>query len=117
MEREHRLTGEADFKRVRRTGKSQAHPLLVVIASRNASPHSRFGIVAGKTVGGAVQRNRAKRRLRAAVRAIGRETRPGYDVILIARPAVVEAEWSDVCEAVRRLFERAGLVPSETIHD
>jgi ribonuclease P protein component len=117
MEREHRLTGEADFKRVRRTGKSQAHPLLVVVASRSPLPRSRFGVVAGKAVGGAVQRNRAKRRLRAAVRMIRQEIRPGFDVILIARPAVLDADWQEVRDAVRRLFERAGLVHAESMDE
>jgi ribonuclease P protein component len=116
MDRRHRLTGEADFKRVRRTGKSQAHPLLVVVASRTALPVSRFGIVAGKAVGGAVQRNRAKRRLRSAIHAFLSELQPGHDVILIARPALVEAPWADVRTAVGRLLEQAGILPGRINH-
>jgi ribonuclease P protein component len=117
MDRRHRLTGEADFKRVRRTGKSQAHPLLVVVASRNDLPVSRFGIVAGKALGGAVQRNRAKRRLRAAIHAFRHELQPGHDVILIARPALLKAPWADVRAAIGRLLEHAGIVAGGMLHD
>jgi len=117
MDRRHRLTGEADFKRVRRTGKSQAHPLLVVVASRNDLPVSRFGIVAGKALGGAVQRNRAKRRLRAAIHAFRHELQPGHDVILIARPALLKALWADVRAATGRLLQHAGVVAGGTLHD
>ena len=110
MNRRYRLTKSTDFKRVRRTGKSYAHPLVILAVSPNHRSISRFGVTAGRTMGSAVQRNRAKRLLREALRSYLTALAGGWDVVLIARPALIEAEWNDVCSAVANLLRRAGLL-------
>lgn len=67
------------------------------------------GFTAGKKVGGAVERNRAKRRLREAVRARLPELARGYQLVLVARAAIRDAEFSAVQAAVDSLLARAGL--------
>ena len=68
MQSKFRLTRSEDFKRVRRIGKSYAHPLVVlVVQASETSTHVRVGVAAGKTTGTAVHRNRAKRLLREAI--------------------------------------------------
>ena len=84
MERKHRLTRSIDFKRVRRTGKSHAHPLAVLISLRNDLAITRVGISAAKSIGKAVRRNRAKRRLREAMRLHLPDIASGWDVVVIA---------------------------------
>ena len=116
MDRRHRLTGFSDFKRVRRAGKSHAHPLVVLVASRNDLSCSRIAVTAGKAVGAAVQRNRAKRRLRAAIQGLLPRVAAGWDLILIARPGIGEAAWPDVCEAVETVVRRGGALAHER-HD
>lgn len=105
-----RLTSAADFERVRRDGRSHAHPLVVLIACRRpeslALP-TRCGFMAGKRVGTAVARNRAKRRLREAVRARWPDVEPGWDLIWIARQPVVVAAWPEVQQAIEQLLRRA----------
>lgn len=103
------LKTSQDFQRVRREGRSWAHPLVVLIACPNGQAESRAGITAGKTVGNAVARNRAKRRLRAAARLAEAQIRPGWDVVLIARPPLVKAKWLEVTEALAQLLRRAKL--------
>lgn len=110
MERRHRLRGSSDFKRVRRTGRSYAHPLVVLVASPNGLAFTRLGVAAGKTVGDAVERNRAKRRMREALRAIIPAISPGWDLIWIARPPLAQAEWTKVQQAVQLLLRRSGLI-------
>lgn len=110
MNRRYRLTKSTDFKRVRRTGKSYAHPLVILVASPNDRLISRFGVTAGRALGSAVHRNRAKRLLREALRSYLTAVAGGWDVVLIARPALIEAEWNDVCSAVANLLRRAGLL-------
>lgn len=113
MNRKYRLTSSTDFKRVRRTGKSYAHPLAILVISPNDLTISRFGVTVGRALGNAVRRNRVKRRLREALRMLLPRTDSGRDVILIARPALNEAEWSDVLNAVATLLKRAGLLEEE----
>lgn len=114
MNRRYRLTSSTDFKRVRRTGKSYAHPLAILITSPNDQAVSRFGVAAGRALGNAVRRNRAKRRLREALRGYVPRTIGGRDVVLIARPALNEAKWSEVLDAMATLLRRAGLFEEES---
>jgi ribonuclease P protein component len=109
-----RLTRSEDFKRVRRTGKSYAHPLVVlVVQACNACTHVRVGVTAGKTTGTAVHRNRAKRLLREALRPYLTSFSFGLDLILIARPPLVTATLADTRAALENLFRRAQILPAD----
>ena len=104
-----RLKANSDFQRVRREGRSWSHSLVVLIASANNLAETRVGIAAGKSVGGAVKRNRAKRRLREAIRLAAPSLASGWDVVLVARPALPEAAWPEVVSALSQLIGRAKL--------
>ena len=111
MQRQHRLTGDAQITRIHRQGRSAANRLLVFRLLPNDLERSRFCIVAAKRVGNAVVRNRVKRRLRAAVRSA--PCRPGWDTIIMARRGAGEADYHRLEQAVRNLMRRTGLaVPS-----
>ena len=122
-----RLKSADEFERVRRDGRSHAHPLVVLVARRRgpaeihipgptrvagplADDRSRFGIVAGKGVGPAVDRNRAKRLLREAARRCAAGLAPGWDLVLIARKPLAEAKQPQAELAVRELLRRAGVL-------
>jgi ribonuclease P protein component len=110
MERKHRLTRSIDFKRVRRTGRSHAHPLAVLISLRNELAVTRLGVSAAKSIGNAVQRNRTKRRLREILRSHLPEMAPGWDVIAIARQETAGADWEQLRGAMRELLQKSGLL-------
>ena len=113
MQRNFRLTRSEDFKRVRRDGKSYAHPLVVLIAlnSKNKDqPHVRVGVAAGKSVGTAVYRNRAKRLLREAMRTLIPNIASNLDLVLIARPGLVSATLDDTQRALQNLLQRAKIL-------
>lgn len=112
MQSKFRLTRSEDFKRVRRTGKSFAHPLVVLVAQPNELNHVRVGVTAGKTSGSAVHRNRAKRLLREAMRPLLASVASSWDLILIARPALGSATLTGTREALTVLLKRAQLLPS-----
>lgn len=114
MQRKFRLTRSEDFKRVRRNGKSYAHPLVVLVAqpSETSSHHVRVGVAAGKAAGTSVHRNRAKRLLREALRPYLASLAIGWDLILIARPALVTATLEDTRAAVLNLLQRAQVFPA-----
>ncbi len=108
-----RLRSTAEFERVRRDGRSYAHPLLVLIACRAAAPadqarpSTRYGFTAGRSVGSAVRRNRAKRLLREAARALAPQVAPGWDLVLIARAPIGGCKMPEVQAALAQLFRRA----------
>jgi ribonuclease P protein component len=109
MNRKFRLTSPKDFKRVRRTGTSYAHPLVVLLASPNTIQRSRFGVTTSRALKKAVDRNRAKRLLREALRRRLPQVRPGWDVVLIARAELPHKPWREVEQAVDDLLTRADL--------
>ena len=113
MQRSFRLTRSEDFKRVRRDGKTYAHPLVVLIAlnsENNDQPHVRIGIAAGKSVGTAVTRNRTKRLLREALRSLLPNIASSLDLVLIARPGLVSATLEDTQRALQNLLQRAKIL-------
>ena len=110
MQRKFRLTRSEDFKRVRRSGKSYAHPLVVLIVQSNNQPRVKIGVAAGRTVGTAVYRNRAKRLLREAMRTLLPNIASGLDLILIARPGLVSATLEDTRRALLNLLQRARIL-------
>jgi len=67
------------------------------------------GLAAGKTVGGAVQRNRAKRILRAAMAPLLAKLKPNHDILLMARPAIREAKSTELQPILQSLLQKAGL--------
>ncbi len=110
MQRKFRLTRSEDFKRVRRSGKSYAHPLVVLIVQVHDQPHLQVGVTAGRTVGTAVHRNRAKRLLREAMRPLLPNIASGLDLILIARPGLVSATLEETRQALLNLLQRAQIL-------
>lgn len=110
MKRDFRLTRSTDLKRVRNFGKSYAHPLVVLIVIPSTEDKLRVGVIAGRSVGGAVQRNRAKRLLREAMRALIPDVRPGWDLVLIARQPLLEVTFQQVQAALSQLVRRANLL-------
>ena len=110
MQRKFRLTRSTDFKRVRRTGKSYAHPFVVLVVQASEAPKVRVGVTAGRSVGGAVQRNRAKRLLREAIRPLLPDLLPGWDLILIARKALPAESVQDIRQALTGLLRRAEII-------
>jgi ribonuclease P protein component len=110
VQRRFRLTRSEDFKRVRRSGKSYAHPLVVLIVQKSDQPHIRIGVAAGRTVGTAVVRNRAKRLLREGMRTLIPKIASGLDLILIARAGLASASLEDTHQAVQNLLQRAQII-------
>jgi ribonuclease P protein component len=109
MEKRFRLRKNSDFQRVYRKGHSWVHPLLVLYALRNDLGYSRFGFSASKQVGGAVVRNRARRLMREAIRLRQAMIADGWDMVIIARRPMGEANFHQVDQAAEQLLRRARL--------
>lgn len=100
------LKGRSEFRRVfRRGARSRSGGVTVICAAAEPGP-ARIGVVAGRSVGNAVMRNRTKRRLREA---IALATMPeGVACVVVASPEVATAPLATVVEWVERGLERSG---------
>jgi ribonuclease P protein component len=113
VQRKFRLTRSEDFKRVRRSGKSYAHPLVVLIVQTHEQPRLKVGVAAGRTIGTAVHRNRAKRLLREAMRSLLPDIATNLDLILIARAGLVTASLEETRQALLNLLQRAQILKTQ----
>ena len=107
------ITKPKEYALIYEKGKSWACDLLVMRALPNELTLSRYGISVSKRVGNAVVRNRVKRRLREILRIM--PLRPGWDIVFIARPAVVSADYTGLKQAVEGLLTRAHLVETASL--
>jgi ribonuclease P protein component len=104
------LSRPQDFAAVQGTGTTKSHALLSVKFLRTDLEDTRFGLSTSRRLGGAVKRNRVRRRLREALRVMAPSFQPGWDVLIIARPAIVEADHDTLVGALRRTLARGGVI-------
>ena len=110
MKRAYRLRKPAQFQRTRREGRSWSSGLVALNAVSNHRRGTRCGFVAGKRVGKAVERNRARRRLREVVRLAYHCIIPGWDLVFVVRsPAVATVAFAELQTIIEQLLRRAGL--------
>jgi len=82
----------------------------VLIAAVNGLEYSRIAVAAGRTVGNAVKRNRAKRLLRAASQPLIAMLHPGWDIILVARQPMADSTFQQTSQALMGLLTQANLL-------
>jgi ribonuclease P protein component len=115
--RDWRLHRHADYQRVYQSSRKQFSSLLTWFVApqpaKDMGPAhtgpglhmaARVGITAGKVLGKAVERNRIKRRMRAAITQNLDALPGGVDVVLHPRRAVLTADWTALRNEVRRIF-------------
>ena len=100
-----RLLRHADFERVYKQGRRHfaAHMTVFYLPRRESEGGLRVGFTVGKVLGGAVVRNRMKRRLREAVRLHGMIP-AAMDVVINPKKSLLTAEFEDVQREIRRAF-------------
>jgi ribonuclease P protein component len=102
-----KLTKRAEFLFVRQGVRASRGAVLIEARRRAEDGPIRVGFTASKKVGGAVQRNRARRRLREAVRQVLPELGlAGVDYVLVARQQTPEAPWAGLLDDVRNALIR-----------
>lgn len=109
LARKNRLTHKAEFNRVFEADRPVHHQLVSLRAASNSFNRVRVGIICGKQVGGAVVRNRARRRLREAVRSLLAGVPPAWDILLVIRPPGAKATVAEFVYALEELLRRRGL--------
>jgi len=103
-----------EFRRLYNKGKNAASKCVVVYCNRNGKAENRLGITVSTKLGGAVQRNRIRRRLKEIYRLNEPTLRTGYDIVLVARMRSRFAGWNELESSVLALLDKLGLVKDRT---
>lgn len=98
-----------EFQRLYHKGKSAVTPYLALYCRRHKGPGNRLGFTVGKKVGGAVVRNRVRRRLREIYRLHEGELRTGYDLVVVARVKAAFGTYRQLEKSFLTLSDKLGL--------
>jgi ribonuclease P protein component len=102
-----RLLRHADFEKVYKRGRRHfaTHMTVFYLGAEKEDHGLRVGFTVSKALGGAVQRNRMKRRLREAVRLNGLQHAVAADVVINPKRTLLHAEFADMQADVAKAFE------------
>jgi len=104
--REARLVRRGDFDAVYRAGKRVSSAHFTVFVRANELALSRFGFSIKKALGGAVVRNRMRRRLREMVRCHQQEIPAGWDIVIHPKSTVAKAPFEALTADLLRLLKK-----------
>lgn len=97
------------FRRLYGTS-GHANSCMVLYARKNHSGQNRVGVTVSKKLGGAVVRNRVRRRLREVYRLNEAKFAPGWDIVVVARSRCITADFQKLTNSYLSLAEKAGIL-------
>lgn len=107
---QHRLKKDKDFKLVFGKGKTFSSEFLLLKFKKNDLDISRFGFIIGKKISKkSTVRNKIRRRLAETLRNRLAGIRAGFDIILVAKPKIIEKDYKDIDRELGKLLEEAKL--------
>ncbi|MFA5611395.1 MAG: ribonuclease P protein component [Anaerolineaceae bacterium] len=104
------LRSSQEISAIRKEGRSFSNQYIVLVVRPNDLEIKRYAVIATRSVGGAVERNRCKRRIRSRVAKLAPEIIKGNDFLIIARVSLLSAIPTMVDQAFEQIFSRAGLL-------
>jgi ribonuclease P protein component len=114
MQDRHRLKKSSDFRRVYSARHRRDGPLLAVYCLPNQLAHVRVGLAVSTRVGGAVVRNKVKRRLREVCRGwLEGAGHHGLDLVIVARPESATADFQELSQELKTLLNGLATLPTD----
>lgn len=104
------LRENKDFRTLYYHGRSQVHPALVTYVRKNRLGYPRVGITTGKKLGGAVQRSRCRRVIRAAFQPLYPRV-GGYDIVFVARARLLSMKSTQLLPVMEKQLTALGVLP------
>ena len=99
-----------DFRRLYNRGKAVTNPALVMYYMKNRAGICRIGITTGKKIGNAVERNRSRRIIREAFRAVIKDVDGSYDFVFVARSRTKYQKSTQLAQLMLSQLKEAGVV-------
>ena len=109
LNRTYSLKRHKEFRFTYRTGRQVGGGSFVLVTARNRKGKVQVGFSVSKKIGNSVQRNRAKRRLKACFSPLLPCVKPGYNLIFIARSAALTAPFLSMQRSMVSALARAGV--------
>ncbi len=103
------LTENRVFQRLYNKGKRAVQGSVVLYYRRIGRQTTRLGLTVGTKIGGAVVRNRIKRRIREIYRLEEPLLKPGFDLVVVARSRAKTADYRTLERELKKAFAAAGL--------
>jgi len=110
LKRSCRLSKSNDIDRVRRNGQTYANKFIVLGVLCNQLKENRITVIAGRSVGNAVERNLAKRRIRSAYTNLQVDIDQGFDLVIITKRQLLSADFRLLKSSLEMLLYKAGLM-------
>lgn len=112
LPKKHRLSLKTELKRIKKNGGLfQGKLFSLLVSPQQKQSVSKFAfIISTKIHKKATKRNRARRLLIEAIRNLLFKTKPGFNVVFLAKKLIVGKELSEIQEETERLFRQAGLI-------
>lgn len=104
------LTDNYYFKRAYNIGKSVIGKNCVIYYINNKLNYNRFGFTASKKIGSAVERNRAKRKIKEICRLNHYKLKQGYDIVIVIRARAIKTEYNYLLKEIIHHFNKLGLM-------
>lgn len=101
------------FRRLYAKGENAVGSFVVVYCRRNGLGVNRLGITTGTKLGHAVQRNRARRRIRETYRLNEHRLKRGYDIVIVARSRSIDGDFAELQRSFLRQCARLKLLREE----
>jgi len=101
------MRSPVDFRRIQEGSASRSHPTVLVRVRRNDLDSSRYGISTSRKLGGAVVRNKVRRRIRSILRTLASRIAPGWDILIVCRPAAATVSQHELAATLTRLLGAA----------
>ena len=102
-----------DFRRLYNRGKAVTNPALVMYYMKNRAGICRIGITTGKKIGNAVERNRSRRIIREAFRAVIKDVDGSYDFVFVARSKTKYLKSNYIEAVMRDMMQANNIITSE----
>ncbi len=114
LNRTYSLKRHKEFRFTYRTGRQVGGGSFVLVTARNRRGKVQVGFSVSKKIGNSVQRNRAKRRLKAAFSPLLPAVKPGYNLIFVARSSALTAPFLSMQKSMVSALIRAGVYEEPT---
>lgn len=112
LDKERRIRKNSEYRLVYKHGNYEVGRLCVVYRMPVAKQATRIGFVTGKKVGGAVERNRARRLMKEVYRLNQHAIREGYAIVVVGRARMASASYDRACKEMMYLFKKSKLLKS-----